>query len=529
MCPLKTGVIVSLALFAGGARGQVEAAPLRLDLLLRGGLVLDGTGAAPRRADVGIAGDRIVFVGDAKGLTAERVVDATGLYVAPGFIDPHTHADGDLGSDDETRRAGLNNLAQGVTTVFVGNDGGGSPEIKADLERAQRRGVGVNVASFVGFGAVRRQVVGEAAREPTAEELQRMKGVVAKAMCEGAVGFSTGLYYAPQSFAKTDEVVALAREAAARGGVYDSHMRDEGSDKIGLLAAIEETLHVGREAGMPVHIAHIKALGVDVHGKAGEVIALIEAERAKGREVTADQYPWAASGTRVSNALLPRWAMDGGKAALRARLADPALRDRLVADTTDNLRRRGGPSSILLTSGPHAGKRLGEVAAAWSVDPVEATFRVVRDEGDAVVASFNMAEADIAAFAVQPWVMTGSDGSEGHPRKYGTFPLAWTKFVTTGKLMTPEQFVRRSSGLTADTFRITDRGYLKPGQYADVVAFDPKIFAAQATYEQPRRLSVGARWVLVNGRVAIEDGKPTAVFAGRALRRPAQPDWNCPR
>ncbi len=526
---LGIGAVVSLALVAGGARGQVEAAPLRLDLLLRGGLVLDGTGAPPRRADVGIAGDRIVFVGDASGLKAGRIVDATGLHVAPGFIDPHTHATADLQSDDAALRGGLNHLAQGVTTVFIGNDGDGSPDIRERLDRAQQQGVGVNVASFVGFGAVRRQVVGEAAREPTAEELNRMKGVVAKAMCEGAIGFSTGLYYAPQSFSKTEEVIALAREAAVRGGIYDSHLRDEGSDNIGLKAAVEEALRIGREADLPVHIAHIKALGVDVHGKAPEIIALIEAERAKGREVTADQYPWAASGTRVSNALLPRWAMDGGKAALRRRLADPSLRDRLVADTTDNLRRRGGPASILLTSGPHAGKRLGEVAAAWGVDPVEAAFRVVRDEGDAAVASFNMAEADIAAFAVRPWVMTGSDGSEGHPRKFGTFPLAWTKFVTTGKLMTAEQFVRRSSGLTADAFRLTDRGYLKPGQYADIVAFDPKTFAAQATYEQPKRLSTGARWVLVNGRVAIEDGRPTEAFAGRALRRPAQPDWNCPK
>ncbi|ATQ44196.1 N-acyl-D-amino-acid deacylase family protein [Caulobacter mirabilis] len=526
---LGIGAVVSLALVAGGARGQVEAAPLRLDLLLRGGLVLDGTGAPPRRADVGIAGDRIVFVGDAKDLTAGRVVDATGLYVAPGFIDPHTHATADLQSDDAALRAGLNHLAQGVTTVFIGNDGDGSPDIRDRLDRAQQQGVGVNVASFVGFGAVRRQVVGEAAREPTADELQRMKDAVAKAMCEGAIGFSTGLYYAPQSFSKTEEVIALAREAAVRGGVYDSHLRDEGSDNIGLKAAVEEALRIGREADMPVHIAHIKALGVDVHGKAPEIIALVEAERAKGREVTADQYPWAASGTRVSNALLPRWAMDGGKAALRARLADPALRDRLVADTADNLRRRGGPMSILLTSGPHAGKRLGDVAKAWGVDPVEAAFRVVRDEGDAAVASFNMAEADIAAFAVRPWVMTGSDGSEGHPRKFGTFPLAWTKFVIAEKLMTPEQFVRRGAGLTADAFRLTDRGYLKPGQYADVVAFDPKVFAAQATYEQPKRLSTGARWVLVNGQVAIADGQPTDAFAGRALRRPAQPDWKCPK
>lgn len=525
---LKIGAVVSLALILGGARGQVEAAPLRLDLLLLGGDVIDGTGSAPRRADVGIVDGRIVLVGDAAGYTATRTLDARGLYVTPGFIDPHTHAGGDLTSDDEALRAGVNHLTQGVTTVFIGNDGGGQPDIKDRLDRIGRRGAGVNVASFVGFGAVREKVVGEAARAPTADELTRMKALVAGAMCEGAVGFSTGLYYAPQSYSKTDEVVALAREAAVRGGVYDSHLRDEGSDNIGLPAAVEEALRIGREADMPVHIAHIKALGVDVHGKAPEVIALIEAERARGRNVTADQYPWTASGTRVSNALVPRWAMDGGKAALNARLADPALRDRLVAEMSDNLRRRGGPASLLLTSGPHAGKRLAEVATAWSVDPIEAAIRVVRDEGDAAVASFNMAEGDIAAFAVRPWVMTGSDGSAGHPRKFGTFPLAWTKFVRDEKLLTPAQFVRRGAGLTADVFGLTDRGYLQPGKVADVIAFDPKTFSALATYEQPTRLSTGVRWALVNGRLAIEDGRPTLALAGRGLRRPVHPEWKCP-
>ncbi len=220
--------------------------------------------------------------------------------------------------------------------------------------------------------------------------------------------------------------------------------------------------------------------------------------------------------------------MDGGKAAQKARLADPALRERIIAGMTDNLRRRGGPASLLLTTGPHAGKRLSEVAAEWGVDPIEAAIRVVRDEGDAGVASFNMTESDIAAFAVRPWVMTGSDGSTGHPRKFGTFPLAWTTFVAEGRLLTPGQYVRRSSGFTADSFRITDRGYLKPGQYADVIALDPKTFASQADYEHPTRLATGVRWVLVNGRIAIEDGRPTLALAGKGLRRPVHPEWKCP-
>jgi len=523
------GAVIVTVLALGGSRGgAVEAALPRLDLLLRGGQVIDGTGGPARRADVGVIGDRIVLVGSSAGRDARRVVDVTGLTVAPGFIDPHTHAGSDLASDDAAIRANLNYVTQGVTTVFIGNDGDGGPDIAARLGDMDRRGVGVNVVGLVGFGAVREAVVGQSDRAPTEDELARMKALVAGAMCEGAIGFSTGLYYAPQSFATTEEVIALAREAATRGGVYDSHLRDEGSDNIGLLAAVEEALRVGREAGMPVHFAHIKALGVDVHGKAADVIALIEAERAKGARVTADQYPWSASGTRVSNALMPRWAMDGGEAAMRARLADPALRGQLVAEITDNLRRRGGPSSLLLTSGPFAGKRLGEVAAAWKVEPVEAAIRVVRDEGDARVASFNMTDADIAAFGVRPWVMTGSDGSPGHPRKYGTFPLAWTRFVTQGRLLTPEQYVRRSSGLVADTFEIEGRGYLAVGKFADIVVFDAKTFAATADYEHPTRLSSGVRWALVNGRPAIEYGRPTLVFAGRGLRRPVAPEWKCP-
>ena len=526
--PWIATALVAIVALGGSRGGAVEATTPRLDLLLRGGTVIDGTGAPGRRADVGITGDRIVFVGDGSRMTSAKEVDATGLIVAPGFIDPHTHATGDLTSDDATRRANLNYLAQGVTTVLIGNDGDGRPEVAALMDRAERRGVGVNVAAYVGFGAVRKAVVGDAARAPTADELGRMKALVARAMCEGAIGFSTGLYYSPQSFSKTEEVIALAREAGTRGGIYDSHLRDEGSDNVGLLAAVEEALRIGREADMPVHFAHIKALGVDVHGMAPTVISRIEAEIAGGRGVTADQYPWLASGTHLGNALVPIWAKDGGRSAQNARLADPALRDRLVVEMSDNLRRRGGAGALLLTTGPHVGKRLDAVAAAWGVDPVEAAIRIIRDEGDAAVASFNMTEADVTAFAARPWVMTGSDGSAGHPRKYGTFPLAWTKFVATGRLMTPEQFVRRSSGFTADSLRITDRGYIRPGQFADVIAFDPETFAARADYEHPTRLAAGVRWALVNGRLAIEEGRPTLALAGKGLRRPVQPEWKCP-
>jgi len=511
---------------AGCAFGRAPA----VDLLITGGTVIDGSGAPARRADVGVRGDRIVFVGDAGGarVKAARTLDASGLIVAPGFIDPHTHSGSDLLAEEPERRGAANHLMQGVTTVFIGNDGDGSPAVAETLARAEAGGIGVNVASFVGFGAVRRDVVGEADRAPTSDELARMKRLVAGGMCEGALGFSAGLYYAPQSYAKTDEVVALAREAAARGGLYETHLRSEGTDNVGLIAAVEEALTVGREAGLPVHFAHIKAQGHEMHGRSGEVIARIEAERAAGRRVSADQYPWSASGTRVSNALVPRWAMDGGEAALKARLGDPALRERLRADMAANLHRRGGAGSLLITSGPHAGERLEAVADGWNVDPLEAAIRIVRDEGDARVASFNMSEADIRNFAVRDWVVSSSDATAGHPRKYGSFPLRWRKFVRDDPALTPEQFVRRSSGLTADIFGLTERGYLKPGLIADVVVFDRERLAELADYQNPTRLSEGVVHVLVNGRAAVEDGRPAGVAAGRALRKPARPDWNCP-
>ncbi|MBX3479050.1 MAG: amidohydrolase family protein [Caulobacter sp.] len=512
---------LTLTVLAGmlGLLGAAAARPSPVDYLIRGGRVIDGTGSPGRVADVAVSGDRIVFIGDAAraGVTARRTIDASGMIVAPGFIDPHTHSGADLASGDRARRAAANHLTQGVTSILIGNDGDGAPRVAATLKAFADAGTGVNAGSFVGFGAVRREVIGEGSRAPTGPELDRMKGLVADGMCQGGFGFSAGLYYAPQSYSTTEEVVALAREAAVRGGLYETHMRDESSDNIGLLAAVREALEIGRRADMPVHIAHIKAQGVDVHGKSGEVIALIEAERAAGRRVTADQYPWSASGTRVSNALIPRWVMDGGMEEGRKRLADPSLSAKLLPQIADNLRRRGGPESLLITSGPHAGRTLGAVARARGEEPVQTAIVIVRDQGDARVASFNMIQADINAFAVQPWVVTSSDATVGHPRRFGTFPLAWTTFVEGG-LMSPERFVRRSSGQTADIFRIAGRGYLRTGYFADVIVFDPSRFRALATYEDPTRLSEGLLLALVNGVPAVDHGRVTGALAGRPMR-----------
>jgi N-acyl-D-aspartate/D-glutamate deacylase len=375
----------------------------------------------------------------------------------------------------------------------------------------------VNVGAFVGFGAVREAMLGQAARAPTAEELARMRELVAQAMCEGAIGFSAGLYYAPQSFSQTDEVIALAREAALRGGLYETHLRDESSDNIGLIAAVEEALRIGREAGLPVHFAHIKAQGVDVHGQSGRFIELVEAAQAAGQRVTADQYPWRASGTRISNALIPRWTQeDGGKAAMRRRLADPALIERLNREIADNIRRRGGPGSLLLTSGEHRGRHLGQVAEAMGVDPVEAARRIAL-AGDARIASFNMREDDVRNFMQQEWVVTSSDATPGHPRRYGSFAMKFALYVRDEPLLTPEQFVRRSSGFTAEIFGLENRGLIREGYAADIVVFDPRSYAARATYEEPELYAEGVRYTLVNGVLAIDRATATGSLAGQAL------------
>ena len=497
------------------------APPERVDLLIRGGTIYTGSDA-PFVGDVAISGDKIRAVGKRLTLPAVRVVDAKGLIVAPGFIDPHTHLSEQLLSDDARTRLVPAFLMQGVTTAFIGNDGGGDPDVKRVLGSAAIKPVGINYAAYVGLGPVRRQVIGDDDRAPTADELGRMRQLVATAMCSGALGFSTGLFYAPQSFAKTDEVVALAREAGTRGGVYDSHLRDESSYSIGLSGAVDEAIGVGREAGLPVHIAHIKALGVDVHGQAPAIIAKIEAAQRAGQKVTADQYPWSASGTSLAASLVPRWAQDGGRQALLKRFDDASLADKLSTEMADNLRRRGGAASLLITTGAHKGQTLAQVATAMKLDAIPAAIAVIR-QADSSVASFNQTEEDIAAFMRRPWVMTGSDASTGHPRAFGTFPRKYSEYVVARKVITLRDFIERSTSLTADTFGLTGRGRLKAGGFADVVVFDPKTFAARATYEQPTLLSEGVRTLVVNGVVAVDQGQSTGKAAGRAIAKTPKP------
>lgn len=517
------GLLAISASASSAAQGQGRSS----DIVIKGGTIYTGSSGRGVVGDVAVSGDRIVYVGPSRKnpFRGTRVINARGMVVAPGFIDPHTHADTFLTGKDPATRLNLPWMMQGVTTIFTGVDGHGQPGGKVDVaglfSGIEKQKFGINAAAYVGFGAIRRAVIGNDARAPTAPELARMQSMVVKGMCEGALGLSSGLFYAPQSFAKTEEVIALAREAAKRGGVYDTHQRDESSYTIGVVDSTKEAIAIGRAAGMPVHFAHFKALGVDVHGKAPELIAAVEVARSQGMQVTADQYPWEASGSGLSSSLLPRWSVDGGRPAMLKRFADPAQLARIKSEMRENLRRRGGPGSLLLTNRGHpwTGKRLGEIARTWNVDPIDAAVRIISesDDGDSVV-SFNMAESDIKLLMKRPWVVTSSDGSHGHPRMYATFPQKYAKYVLKERTITLAEFINSSTGRTADIFKLQDRGHLRAGHYADIVVFDPKAYRPKADYLNPELLTEGVRTLLVNGAVAVDGGEATGVAAGRPIK-----------
>lgn len=492
----------------------------KVDTLIRGGSVIDGSGSPATKADVGITGDRITFVGDAAaaGVTADRVIEAAGLIVAPGFIDPHTHADDDL--FDPKRNANLAFLTQGVTTVFIGSDGRSKIPLGKALQQLDAQKIGTNVASFVGHGAIRSAVMGMSDAAPTTEQLEKMKLLVRQGMTEGAIGLSTGLYYAPGSYAKTEEVIELSKVAAEFGGVYDTHQRDESSYTIGLLGSIEEVLRIGREAKIPVHFSHIKALGADVWGQSGQAIEIINRARTEGINVTANQYPYIASGTGLGAALLPRWAEAGGRQEFLKRVDDPAIRPKLIAEMEQNLKRRGGANSLLIRGGDKTlfGKRLDEIAKARGKSPIETALEILKTSNPGVT-SFNMTEADIENFMKQSWVMTGSDGSGGHPRKWGTYPRKIREYVINRKVISMERMIQASSSQVAETFKLKDRGKLAAGYFADVIVFDPKTIADKSTYDQPELQSEGLRFILVNGKLAVDGGKFNGALGGRTLRK----------
>lgn len=507
-----------------------SAVQTSVDYLLVGGRIVDGTGSASRRADIGIRGERIAFIGNAAAahLHATQIISAKGLIICPGFIDPHTHANAYL--DNPARRNNLNYIMQGVTTVVTGNDGGGPIDVAATLDKWQHNGIGTNVALLVGFGTIRRKVMGMVNADPTAAQLDQMRAYVRSAMQQGAFGFSTGLFYAPQSFSKTDEVIELAKVAAPYGGYYDTHMRDEDSYSIGLLGAIDETLRIGREAHIPVHISHIKALGPAVWGKSVEAITKINAARAAGQNVTASQYPYTGSGTSLPASLLPPWAHEGTQQQVSARLDDPARRARLLDAISENISRRGGANTLLFTSPSLSdlyAKTLAQVSAARKTPAPETALAILQSAAhdkawdELGVISFNMNEADIDRFMRQPWVMTDSDGSPGHPRLYGTFPRKLRIYVYQKKLITLPFMVHVSSELPAEMLGLHDRGLLRQGYIADVIVFDPATIADKATYEHPEVLATGMKYVFINGTLAVNGGNYTGALPGRALHHPS--------
>jgi N-acyl-D-amino-acid deacylase len=523
---LTASTLLSVSRFTAEKHRSSSAGQTSVDYLLVGGRIVDGTGSAPRRADIGIRGERIAFIGNAAAshLHATQIISAKGLIICPGFIDAHTHANAYL--DNPARRNNLNYIMQGVTTVVTGNDGGGPIDIAATLDKWQHNGIGTNVALLAGFGTVRRKVMGMVNADPTPAQLDQMRAYVRSAMQQGAFGFSTGLFYAPQSFSTSDEVIELAKAAAQYGGYYDTHMRDEDSYSIGLLGAIDETLRIGREAHIPVHISHIKALGPAVWGKSVEVITKINAARAAGQNVTASQYPYTGSGTSLSVSLLPPWAHEGTQQQVSARLDDPTQRARLLDAISENINRRGGANTLLFTSPSLSelyAKTLAQVSAARKTPAPETALAILqsaahdkaRDELDVI--SFNMSEADVSRFMCQPWVMTDSDGSPGHPRLYGTFPRKLRVYVYQQKLITLAFMVHVSSELPAEMLGLHDRGLLRQGYIADVIVFDPATIADKATYEHPEVLATGMKYVFINGTLAVNSGNYTGRLPGRAL------------
>lgn len=513
-----TGVLLVIL----GLLSACGSATLEADFLITGGTVVDGSGSVPYKGDIALRGDSILFVGDASemNIQATRVLNATGKIVAPGFIDAHTHSLGDLKSPD--RNANLNYLTQGVTTVVNGNDGDGPYEIRALSEQLEKQGIGTNTAFLVGHNVIRRAVLGDKNVKPDPEQLNEMKALVRQGMSEGAYGFSTGLHYVPGSYSETEEVIALTREVAPFGGIYDSHIRDESSYTIGLINSVKETIEIGEKSGVPIHFAHIKALGVDVWKKSDEVIALIEAAQARGLTITADQYPWRASGTHLENALIDRWVMAGGDDQYYARLNDQKLLPRIRSEIRENMRKRGGAESLLITADVSdtslIGLNLAQIANKLKLNPVEAALKIAR-EGGARVASFNMNPYDLENFVTRPWVMTSSDGTTGHPRKYASYPKKYQDYVVSKPLLSLESFVFKSSGQVARTFGIDKRGELKRGYFADVIIFDPQEFKPLADFSYPARYSKGIEFLWVNGELTINEGAYTQVLKGRVLKK----------
>ena len=529
------------------------------DLVIRNGHVIDGTGSPWYAADVAIRAGKIAAIGRLSDAPARRTIDARGMVVAPGFIDM-------LGQSEMTILVNPHlpsKIFQGITTEITGEGSSIAPLndaiLKADhvtwehygvqptwrtfrdyFARLGQQGIGINLASYVGATQVRRMVLGDDDRAPSPAELESMKVLVRDAMREGAVGLSTSLQYAPAPYAKTDELIALAGEAAKFGGIYASHIRDEGD---AIIPALDEAFRIGREAHIPVEIWHLKAAGKSNWGRMPEIVAHIQAARQTGLDVAADTYGYTAAFNTFS-AVIPPWAHDGGDQKMIERLKDPAMRARIRKDMetpsgrwNNEWRAVKGPESFVVSAVqnpkliPLQGKSIAEIARLWNKDPIDTVFDIlIEDEAFTMVGMFIMDEPDVALALRQPWVSICND-SQGsaldgvlgrehpHPRAFGTFPRILRKYVREEKLLTLEDAIRKFTSLPAGRMRFADRGVLKAGMWADVVVFDPETVRDLATFDQPNQLSEGMRFVLVNGVPVIEDGKMTNALPGKVLTR----------
>jgi dihydroorotase/N-acyl-D-amino-acid deacylase len=530
------------------------------DVVIRNGRIVDGTGTPWYAADVGVRAGRIAAIGALGNAPAKRTIDAHGMVVAPGFIDM-------LGQSESSILVNPHlpsKVFQGITTEITGEGGSAAPlnpairtsdktgydhyGIKPDwttfrqyFARLEKQGMGINLASYVGATQVRRMALGDVDRAPTPAELERMKALVREAMHDGAVGVSTSLQYAPAPYATTEELIALASEAAKLGGIYATHMRSEGD---AIVAALDEAFRIGREAHIPVEIWHLKAAGKPNWGRMPEILRRIEDARASGIDVAANTYAYTAWFNSFS-AFIPPWAHDGGDAKLIERLKDPAMRQRIRKDMLtpskdwDNeWQEIAGPEAILVSVvhnpelRPLQGKTIADIAKMWGEDPIDTIFDLlIKDTAFTMVAVFGMTESDVALALQQPWVSidndsqgTSPDGLLGrehpHPRAYGTFPRILRKYVREEHKLTLEDAIRKFTALPAARMRLADRGVVKKGMWADLVVFDPDKIRDRATFEDPNQLSEGMRYVLVNGIAVIADGKQTDALPGKVLRGP---------
>ena len=547
------------------------------DMLIRGGRVLDGTGNPWFKADIGIRDGRIVAVGRLEGARADRVVDATGLYVAPGFIDIHSHADdgnariggATIRTDEVRRKAAPNVVSQGVTTVVVNQDGRSPWPISEQRSLLETQGIGPNVMMMVGHGTVRRLVMGDDVRRPsTDDEVQQMRELVRQALDEGAVGMSAGLEYNPGRWSTTDELASLAEELVPFDAVYISHERSEGTDPMWywpsqdepgpptLQDAILETIEIGRRSGARVVASHIKAKGAHFWGSSGSAIQLIQSARDEGVRVWADQYPYATSGSDGSTVLLPRWALSDPEAQrprdgrppgtmFRLAMADPIKEAMIRQDVTHEIRRRGGADRVMIMDYPDAdliGMTIQEVSDARGTRPVQTAIDLQLEgdperNGGGRMRGFSMSEIDVENYAAQPWVATASDGGialpeDGsvHPRYYGTFPRKIRQYALTVGALSVESAIRSQTSLPARIIGLRDRGEVREGYWADLVVFDLETIADEATFFEPHQHASGIEHVIVNGEFVVEEGEILYALPGKVIpsRRGGPPSISQP-